>query len=198
MRLMGKRQLGELQPSELVSTILISNLASIPIESVDIPLLTGIVPVLLLVSIEVLLSAISTHSRRFETFLSGSPQILIQDGTIDQQVLKELRFSPDDLICALRQKDVFDLREVELCLVETNGSISVCTVSEENAAKPATFLPVLINGQLDQTALRCCGVDETWVKNLLKKRHVNPNQVMLLLCSKDQQYQIIKKLRDTP
>ena len=102
IRLMGKRQLGELQPSELVTTILISNLASIPIETPDVPLLACMMPVLLIVCLEVLFAAACCRSRRLEVLVTGSPKILIQNGKIDQQVLHDLRFSADDRLAALR------------------------------------------------------------------------------------------------
>ncbi|MEG2653583.1 MAG: DUF421 domain-containing protein, partial [Ruthenibacterium sp.] len=125
MRLMGKKQLGELQPSELVSTILISNLASISIESPELPLMGSIVPVFIIVALEILLSALCVKSRKAATLVSGSPRVIICNGVIDQQMLLDLRFTVDDLLEALREKDIFELSEVDFALVETNGSISV-------------------------------------------------------------------------
>ncbi|MEG2053807.1 MAG: DUF421 domain-containing protein, partial [Oscillospiraceae bacterium] len=116
MRLMGKKQLGELQPSELVCTILISNLASIPLESPEIPLISSIMPVLLIVCIEIFISKISTHSHKFATLISGSPKIIISNGKIDTLALKELRFTVDDLLEALRGKDIYDIEEVNFAL----------------------------------------------------------------------------------
>ncbi len=125
MRLMGKKQLGELQPSELVSTILISNLASISIESPELPLVSSIIPVFLIVSLEILISSWCVRSHRMARMVAGSPKIIIQNGVIDQHMLKELRFSAEDLLEALRGKDIFELEQVSFAMVETNGSISV-------------------------------------------------------------------------
>lgn len=190
MRLMGKRQLGELQPSELVSTILISNLASIPIESPDIPLLSGIIPVLLLVSLEVLVSAVSARNRKVETAVSGSAQILIQNGKIDQRVMNELRFSADDLLCALRLKDVFSVEDVALCMVETNGSISVCKTQQPPAPPP---MPVVVSGCFDQAALSACKIDQGKVVRILKQNGLLVQDVLLMFYDEKGQAQIIQK-----
>ncbi len=125
VRLMGKRQLGELQPSELVITILVSNIATLPLEDVGIPLIVGITPILSLVCFEVIVSWINLHSLRVRKIISGSPKIVIHNGQIDSAVLNELRFSVDDLMTALRGKDIFDISEVQFAIVETTGSISV-------------------------------------------------------------------------
>ncbi len=126
MRLMGKKQLGELQPSELVSTILISNLASISIESPEIPVAGSVVPVLMIVSLEILISAWSARCKKVASLISGNSKIIMYRGKIDQDMLRQLRFSADDLLEALREKNIFEPMDVELALVETNGTISVC------------------------------------------------------------------------
>jgi len=125
LRLMGKRQLGELQPSELVVTILISNLATLPIEETSVPLLGGVGPILLLVCFEVVVSWISLKSRTARRFISGKPIVVVEEGKIAENRLRELRFSLDDLMEELRQSGIFDIREVERAVVETNGKLSV-------------------------------------------------------------------------
>ena len=134
MRLMGKKQLGELQPSELVSTILISNLASLSIESPDVPLVTSMLTVFLIVACEILVSALCVRFRRAQRLVSGRPRIVMREGVIDQKRLKELRFTPDDLLEALRAKDIFELSDVALAIVETNGSVSVQRTFEADSA----------------------------------------------------------------
>lgn len=119
VRLMGKRQIGELQPAELVVTILISNIATLPLEDHNLPLLMGVVPVLVLVSFEVIVSWLSLQFRGFRKLISGSPKIIVKDGVIDQQMMKTLRFSLDDLMTALRSSGVFDMNEVQMAVVET-------------------------------------------------------------------------------
>ena len=125
VRLMGKRQLGELQPSELVITILVSNIATLPLENVDIPVIVGITPILSLVCFEVLVSRLCLRFPKMRSLISGSPKVIITGGELDTEALKELRFSVDDLMMALRNKDVFDLSEVQFAVVETTGSVSV-------------------------------------------------------------------------
>ncbi|MEG0804433.1 MAG: DUF421 domain-containing protein [Pygmaiobacter sp.] len=203
MRLMGKRQLGELQPSELVSTILISNLASIPIESPDIPFLNSVIPVLLIVCLEILLSALTTKSRALEMLISGHQKIIIRNGKIDQTMLKELRFTVDDLLCALRMKEVFDLNEVALALVETNGSISIF---KNESATPLTLgflgvpsshqqpmMPVIVDGNFDANALRCCEVQKHWVLQVLQQANLQQHDVLLMLCNNQKKYQIVQR-----
>ena len=112
MRLMGKRQLGELQPEELVSTILISNLASISIESEEVPVTASLIPLFLIAALELLGSALSFRSQKFFNLMSGRPKTVILDGQIDQNALRTLRLTTADLMEALRGKNIFDPRDV--------------------------------------------------------------------------------------
>ena len=204
MRLMGKKQLGELQPSELVSTILISNLASISIESPELPLLSSIVPVFVIVSLEILLSALCMASRRAEKLLSGSPRVVIQHGRLDQAQLADLRFTADDLLEALRGKDVFELSDVEFAIVETNGSISVkknfntdtpsnqdLEIPAPKAAQPS--LPLIVNGHYVEENLRRCGVTRDWAAAQCAQEGCRLEDVFLLMCNDVQETSLIKK-----
>ena len=131
VRLMGKRQLGELQPSELVITILVSNIATLPLEDTDIPLIIGITPILALVCFEVLMSWVILRFPAMRKIISGKPKIVVRGGKPDDHALRELRLSMDDLKAALRSEDVFDFADVKYAIIETNGSISV--LKEEEA-----------------------------------------------------------------
>ncbi len=133
VRLMGKRQLGELQPSELVITILVSNIATLPLEDTDIPLIIGITPILALVCFEVLMSWVTLRFPSMKKIISGRPKIVVRGGKPDDHALRELRLSMDDLKAALRSKDVFDFADVQYAIIETNGSISVLKEEEENS-----------------------------------------------------------------
>ena len=124
MRLMGKRQLGELQPEELVSTILISNLASISIVSEEVPITSSLIPLFLIAALELLCSVLSFRSQKFFNFLSGRPKTVILDGKIDQNALRMLRLTTADLMEALRGKTIFDPREVSYAVIETTGTLS--------------------------------------------------------------------------
>ena len=125
MRLMGKRQLGELQPSELVSTILLSNLASISIEQPELPLAASLTPVFLIAVLEVLSSWLALHHPKLAQLLSGRPVPVIRNGVIDQNALRALRLTAADLLEALRGKDVFDPADVAYALVETDGTLNL-------------------------------------------------------------------------
>lgn len=142
VRLMGKRQVGELKPHELVITILLSAIAVIPLEDNSMPLANCLVPILLFISMEILTSVISMKSLWFRNLLQGRPIFIIRNGKLDQSKLSELRFTIDDVVDALRQKDIFDLSEVEDAIIETNGSISVLQKAEY---KPLTSNDVSIS-----------------------------------------------------
>lgn len=130
VRLMGKRQVGELKPHELVITILISAIAVIPLEENSMPLANCLVPIMLFVSLEIIMSVISMKSLWFRNLLQGRPIFIIRQGKLDQKKLKQLRLTMDDVVDALRQKDIFDISQVEDAVIETNGSISVLPKAE--------------------------------------------------------------------
>ncbi|MBP8594317.1 MAG: DUF421 domain-containing protein [Ruminococcus sp.] len=190
VRLMGKRQLGELQPSELVITILVSNIATLPLEDTDIPLVIGAVPILALVCFEVLVSWLDLRSVRFRKVLSGSPKIIISGGVIDYDVLRELRFSVDDLMMALRSKDVFSPEEVQFAIVETTGSVSVMKKSAEDtiSRKGIGLAPeesdppqvVITDGKLQRTAMESVGLDDEKLAALLKRAGVPREEVFIM------------------
>ena len=136
VRIMGKRQIGELKPHELVITILVSETASMPLDDNNIPLANMLVPIMLFVSFEIIVSAISMKSLSFRNLLQGRPVFVIKKGKLDEKQLKRLRLTVDDLIDAIRQKDVFDISTVQDAVVETNGSISVLQKAEEAPVTP--------------------------------------------------------------
>ncbi|MCM1285058.1 MAG: DUF421 domain-containing protein [Bacteroides sp.] len=142
IRLMGKRTVGEMKPHELVITILVSAVAAIPLEDNSMPLAYSIIPILLFASLEITASVISMKSLWFRNLLQGRPIFIIRNGKLDQKKLKKLRFTMDDLVDALRQKDVFDISHVQDAIIETNGSVSVLLKAEE---QPLTAKTVKIN-----------------------------------------------------
>ena len=169
MRLMGKRQLGELQPEELVSTILISNLASISIESEDVPVTASLIPLFLIAALELLGSALSFRSQKFFNLLSGRPKTVILNGEIDQTALRTLRLTVADLMEALRGKDVFDPRDVSYAVIETNGTLSV--------------------------ALHWCGKDRAWLERTAQANTLLPQEILLLVGNETEDYFLLKKER---
>ncbi len=136
VRVMGKRQIGELNPHELVITILVSQIASIPLQDNAMPLANAFLPMLLLVSLEILASVASMKSLWLRNALQGKPVFLIRHGKPDEKQMRRLRFTVDDLVDALRQKDVFDLSTVEEAVVETNGNLSVRLRTEHDPVTP--------------------------------------------------------------
>lgn len=130
VRLMGKRQVGELKPHELVITILISAIAVIPLEENSMPLANCLVPILLFISMEILVSVLSMKNLWFRNLIQGRPIFIIRNGKLDQKKLSEMRFTMDDIVDALRQQGTFDISEVQDAVIETNGTISVLPKAE--------------------------------------------------------------------
>ena len=203
MRLMGKRQLGELQPEELVSTILISNLASISIESEEVPVTASLIPLFLIAALELLGSILSFQSQKFFNLMSGRPKTVILDGQIDQNALRPLRLTTADLMEALRGKDVFDPRDVSYAVVETNGSLSVALRPEK---EPATLsdlalkvqhgqatIPFVLDGQVLDDNLHWCGKDHAWLERTAQANTLLVEEILLLIGNDTEDYFLLKK-----
>ncbi|MBQ8687854.1 MAG: DUF421 domain-containing protein [Ruminococcus sp.] len=194
VRLMGKRQLGELQPSELVITILISNIATLPLENPSIPLLMGVLPILVLVCFEVIISWLTLKSKGLRRLISGSPKIVIRDGKIAQKTMRDLRLTVDDLLMALRSNQIFTPEEVQFAIVETTGTISVypkaayrtVTQSDMEMHQESDNPPsvVVSDGVVITKALQALGKDERWLNIQLGKQGLSPKQVFLALSDK--------------
>ena len=190
VRLMGKRQLGELQPSELVITILVSNIATLPIEDVNIPIIVGVTPILSLVCFEVMVSWINLRLPKLRRLISGSPKIIIRNGCIERDILRELRFSVDDLLMALRSKDIFDIGEVQYAIVETTGSVSVMkkqpldtpTRQDMKIAAECSEPPVLIiaDGKFIPQAMESVKLSKAAVEMLLSANKMSLNDVFIM------------------
>lgn len=203
VRLMGKRQIGELQPAELVVTILISNIATLPLEDQNLPVLMGIVPVLVLVSLEVIVSWLSLHFRSFRRLISGSPKIIVMDGNIDQQVMKALRFSLDDLMSALRSGGVFDINEVQMAVVETNGSVSVYQKTEYQPATKGDVVTdlqserppevLIADGVISLEGMNAAGYTNKRLQTLLKQQKLTPEEIFLLTVNEKGLHCLVKK-----
>lgn len=203
MRLMGKRQLGELQPEELVSTILISNLASISIESEEVPVTASLIPLFLIAALELLGSILSFQSQKFFNLMSGRPKTVILNGQIDQNALRTLRLTTADLMEALRGKDVFDPRDVSYAVVETNGSLSVALRPER---EPATLsdlalkvqhgqatIPFVLDGQVLDDNLHWCGKDHAWLERTAQANTLLVEEILLLIGNDTEDYFLLKK-----
>lgn len=190
IRLLGKRQLGQMEPSEFVVTMLIANLASIPMQDSGIPLLAGIVPIVTVLGVELVLSALSLRSIRLRKLLCGKPVILIENGNILQGNLRKTRITLDELTGHLREKDVLDLRSVQFAILETNGNLSVFPypkhrpASAKDAGIPAgkQYLPVTVvsDGKLLAENLEKAGKDRSWVQKILRQQNAKISDTWLL------------------
>ena len=203
MRLMGKRQLGELQPEELVSTILISNLASISIESEEAPVTASLIPLFLIAALELLGSILSFKSQRFFNLMSGRPKTVILNGEIDQNALRTLRLTAADLMEALRAKDVFDPRDVSYAIVETNGKLSVALRPEREPATLADLglavqhaqatVPFVLDGQVLEENLHWCGKSREWLERTAQANTLLVQEILLLAGNDTEDYFLLKK-----
>ncbi len=203
IRIMGKRNIGELQPTELVITLLLSEFAAIPIEDNSIPLINSIIPVMILISLEILNSVISMKSTTFRNLSDGNALLIIKDGKLDQKQLKKLRLTVDDVLSALRQKDVFDINEVSFAVIETNGTLSVLLKPEfQNATKKDVNIktksdgftcPVIIDGVVIKKNLEYCDISKETIEKILEKKNVHKKQVFLMNIDKSKNAEIILK-----
>lgn len=190
VRLMGKRQLGELQPSELVITILVSNIATLPLEDVNIPLMVGVTPILALVCFEVLMSWAILKSPKFRKIVSGSPKIVISNGIIDNEILSELRMSVDDLMMSLRTNDIFNPEEVQYAIVETTGSVSVMkkpsfdtpTKGDLGISQPGSDPPIVIisDGKIIERSAQSVGMKPSRIKSILKEKNLDAEDIFIM------------------
>ncbi len=137
VRIMGKRQVGELKPHELVITILISSVATIPLEENSMPLFNSILPILIFISLEILESALSMKSLRFRNLVQGKPVLIIKNGELQQKEMSRLRFTMDDIIDAARQQNAFDISKIQNAVVETNGTMTVQMKAEYSPVTPS-------------------------------------------------------------
>ncbi|MBR2284497.1 MAG: DUF421 domain-containing protein [Ruminococcus sp.] len=181
VRLMGKRQLGELQPSELVITILVSNIATLPLEDPDIPVIVGVTPILSLVCCEVIVSQLILRSQRLRRLISGSPKVMISNGCINIDIMRELRFSVDDLMTALRAKDVFSPEDVQYAVVETNGSVSVLLKSDSGGSDPPPM--IISDGVVQEKAAQDCGLTAKGIERILKNNGIRSPESVLFLAA---------------
>lgn len=190
IRLMGKRQIGELQPSELVITILVSEIASIPMQDNSIPIMNSVVALFVLVAFEILTSAIGLKSPKLRAKLQGHPVIVIRDGAIDYKALRKLRMTVNDLVSALRQKDVFDISQVSYAIFETNGKISVLlksdfrnsTAADVNSKHKDRGMPfaVICDGKIiDETVKDSC-FDITKVKKIALSTDIPVEKILIM------------------
>lgn len=190
VRIMGKRQVGELKPHELVITILLSAVAVIPLEENSMPLANCLVPILLFISMEIITSVVSMKSLWFRNLLQGKPIFVIRKGKLDQNKLKQMRFTIDDIVDALRQKDIFDLSEVEDAVIETNGSLSVLPKAEYKPLTPndvnisvtekGTPITIVMDGKPISEYFNELKIKDSEIELILQTVNTDVSKIMLL------------------
>ena len=190
MRLLGKRQIGQLEPSEFVVAMLIADLASIPMQDPGLPLHAGLVPILTVLGLELALSGLVMRSVLFRRVFCGKPVILIENGRILQQNMRSTRVSLDELTGHLREKGILDLKTVQYAILETDGQLSVfpypkdAPATAKAAGIPAgkQYLPVTIidDGYISDANLRKAGKDRAWLQRILAQHRTTPEETFLL------------------
>jgi len=191
LRAMGKRQVGELSSSELVTTLLFSELAAIPMENAEIPLIYGIIPILTLLALEILVSSAFLKSRRLRKLTVGKTSIIIEDGKINQTEMHKLRLTLDELLEELRLKNFIDISQVKYAILESNGELSVFPFGTEQSATRADigknndnmFLPhtIISDGVLIKSELAKMKKNENWVKKVLSKHSIHSYDEVFLM-----------------
>lgn len=190
MRLMGKKQLGELQPSELVTTIMISNIATLALEDASTPMLMGVIPIVMISSLDVILSGIMLKSTKVRKVVSGTARVIISDGKIDQNEMKNLRYTIDDLTEAMREQGIFDISQVQYAIVETTGKINFLQ-KEEPAQNPPEV--IIHDGEINMDGLNRTNLGEGWVKAILKENNTELPKVFFMSADSNGAYFIVNK-----
>lgn len=190
IRLMGKRQVGEMEPAEFVVTMLVANLASIPMQDTAIPLFSGLVPILTVLGMELVLSWLTLRSVLLRRIFCGKPVILIENGKLLQDNLRRTRVTLDELLCHLREKDVLNLESVQYAILETNGSLTVFPYPEYTPASakdagvpvPPQSLPITIieDGYCSPSNLARAGKNQKWLEQVLRDHHASKSDTLLL------------------
>ncbi len=203
VRLMGKRQISELQTSELVVTLLISNLASVPMQETGQPLISGLIPIAALVMSEIAVSGLMLKHPLFRRVICGRPIIVIYDGKIQQEEMRRLRMTTEDLFEQLRQKDVFSIRDVAYAIVETNGKMSVIkkpgeeqpTVSELQIVRPDKGLETVVvsDGVISDLSLALCRQSREWVEKILETKGIVLSEVFLMTANAKGDFYIVRR-----
>lgn len=188
-RLMGKRQIGQMQPFELVLTLIIADLATIPMAEISVPILNGIIPLLMLVVFHFLLTTLTRISHSFSHFISGKPVIIVTPKGVDYVALKKLNITIDDLFEAIRSAGCFSLSEVEYAIMETNGEVSVmpksppATCEDLKIKREPNEIPLTIisDGTYMEENLKLSNKPKTFFENFLKKQKVKKIKDVLIL-----------------
>ena len=203
MRLMGKRQIGELEVSDLITTFLISEIASLPITEPEIPLLHAIVPIIILLTLEVVISMTLAKSPKLKNIFTARPATLIKDGVISQKAMRDARLSFDELFSELRSQSVDDISQIKYAILEQNGKITV--IQKARFRQPSAeqlhlktkesglFHIIIEQGSLNKHGMTQLNLTESSVRSMLKKKKLDINDVYLMMINDAQDIKIIPK-----
>ena len=207
VRLMGKRQISELQTSELVVTLLISDIAAIPMQETGQPLVSGFLPIAVLVMCEIVVSVLLLAIPKFRRVVCGRPIVVISDGKLIQSEMKRLRMSTEDLGEQLRQRNVFSLDDVAYAIIKTNGKLSVIkkpdketpTAGMMGVALPNTGIETVVisDGILSEFAMKLCNKSPEWIRGILHAKNIRQEDVFIMTANTKGDYNIIPKERGT-
>lgn len=192
MRIMGKRQIGQLQPFELAIAIMISELAAVPMQNTGIPLINGIIPILTLLIAQLLMSLLSLKSIKARALICGKPAILIEKGKIRESELKKELYTLNDLLEQLRIKNFANIEDVEYAILETNGQLSVIPKSQKRPLNPKDMniktdyegisVDLILDGRVLENNLRSAGKDRKWLDQELRKHQYSSPEEILFAC----------------
>ena len=203
IRLMGKRQIGEMQPNELVVTLLISEIAAIPLQDTSQPILDGVVAIFTLVILEIIISVTAMKSITVRKLMNGKSAVIIKNGVVDQQAMKNVRMTVLDLVELLRGQNVFDISTVAFAVLEVNGNLSILLKSSEQPATSGDLklnkeaavlpLPVISDGKLINESLKALETDSGKIKKILDDNNTVIENVFLMTMNRDAKFTLIKK-----
>lgn len=200
---MGKRQIGDMQPNELVVTLLISEIAAIPLQDTNQPVMNGVIAIFVLVVLEIILSVLAMKNFFVRKIMSGQSVVVIKNGVIDQSAMQMVRMTVLDLIELLRGQNVFDISTVAFAVLEVNGDLSVLLKTEE---MPVTVkdieiqkesaglpLPVITDGKLVDESLKALETDEKHIADLVAKNGLELSEVFLMMLDRFDNINLVKK-----
>jgi len=197
LRLMGKRQIGELEPGDLVLAMMLSDLAAVPMQDFGIPLLAGVIPIVTLLALSMLLSYLALHNLRFRELVCGTPSVLIRRGVLQQEAMRKNRYTLDELLEELREQGYSSVQEVKYAILENSGQLSILpwTRCQPPTAEQLGMdigddmtMPVILidDGRVLKKNLTFCGRDEHWLKQELKRQGFSAPQEIFLLTLDEQ------------
>ena len=184
MRIMGKREIGQLQPFELAIAIMIADLASIPMTDIGIPISNGIIPIFGLLVMHIIISVLNLKSRKIKELICGKPTILIYQGKIDEKQLKKERYTVSELQEKLRSSNVMDLGDVEYAILETSGDITVRAATPEDFGIMPEYEGIsynlILDGKVIKENLKAINKDYAWLKKQVNKFQVEPEEALVV------------------